>query len=87
MTLIAFQAVLGDQVVSMPVMQLLDMAGMKGLIPSPQRAAQPSSRYGNYGPAALSNGSPPANGAPSRRISGDRPPPQMAPQTVNQPVR
>ncbi|KAL3150906.1 hypothetical protein ABBQ32_000657 [Trebouxia sp. C0010 RCD-2024] len=70
--------------------QLLDMAGMKSLIPSPQRTAQPSSRYGNYGPAALSNGSPPANGPPSRRISSDRPPPQsqsqMAGPVPNQPV-
>ena len=72
-------------------MQLLDMAGMKSLVPSPERAAQTSSRYGNYGPAALSNGSPPANGPPSRRISSDRPPPQMQPQLAapmpNQPVR
>ncbi len=66
-------------------MQLLEMAGMKNLVPSPQRSAQSQSRYGNYGPAALTNGSPPANGAPSRRVSGDRPSPQMAAPMPSQP--
>ncbi|KAL0029534.1 hypothetical protein WJX79_002171 [Trebouxia sp. C0005] len=65
--------------------ELLEMAGMKNLVPSPQRSAQSQSRYGNYGPAALTNGSPPANGAPSRRISGDRPSPQMAAPMPSQP--
>lgn len=78
--------------------QLLELAGMNKLVPSPQRQAGSQSRYGNYGPAALASGSPspPANGGPpplaggpSRRISGDvRGAPQMAiPQQMpNQPV-
>ncbi|DBA91528.1 hypothetical protein WJX77_008361 [Trebouxia sp. C0004] len=65
--------------------ELLEMAGMKNMVPSPQRSAQSQSRYGNYGPAALTNGSPPANGAPSRRISGDRTSPQMAAPMPSQP--
>lgn len=54
-------------------LQLLEMAGMQKLVPSPQRTNSGGSRYGQYTPAALSNGSPPANGPPPvRRVSADR---------------
>ena len=69
---------------------MLEFAGMQKLIPYPQRQAGGQSRYGNYGPAALANGSPPANGGPvpSRRVSGDvRAAPQMAAPQPSQPVR
>ena len=81
------------------MLQLLELAGMNKLIPSPQRQAGSQSRYGNYGPAALANGTPPPSanggpsslaGGPSRRISGDvRAVPQMGnPQQMpTQPVR
>lgn len=58
--------------VEVPI-QLLEMAGMQKLVPSPQRTNSGGSRYGQYTPAALSNGSPPANGPTSlRRVSADR---------------
>lgn len=69
--------------------ELLELAGMKNATPSPQRQAQSQSRYGDYGPSANSNGSPPANGAPSnRRISQDRAQysPQVAAPMPSQPV-
>lgn len=73
-------------------MQLLEMAGMQKLVPSPQRTNSGGSRYGQYTPAALSNGSPPANGPPPlRRVSADRAqvtgPQPGGPSPMAQPVR